>query len=190
MSEALEWLKLNHVDYFDIEISYDNLKAYPEDEPPVLIDYCSSTSNKNPEATAVNDMEEEAGTEIGKCPFIVHGLIGEEYSTKSLKALKAIALKHITDNKSVLAIGHKNEPESIYRNPQLFPQMLPWLFPYGLGGIRNTREKNHISDMAHKQHLLMYYEKDFNLIHIFLLLHLSWTNQRKYNSRISFGWEV
>ena len=29
-----------------------------------LIDYHSSTSNKNPEATAVNDMEEEAGTEI------------------------------------------------------------------------------------------------------------------------------
>jgi hypothetical protein len=83
-------------------------------------------------------MEEEAGTETGKCPFIVHGLTGEEYSTKSLKALKAIALKHITDNGSVLAIGHKKEPESIYRNPQLFPQMLPWLFPYGLGGIGNT----------------------------------------------------
>ena len=77
--------------------------------------------------------------------FIVHGLTGEEYSTKSLKALKAIALKHITDNGSVLAIGHKKEPESIYRNPQLFLQMLPCLFPYGLGGIGNTQPKNHIS---------------------------------------------
>ena len=163
VSEALEWLKLNHIDYFDIEISYDNLKAYPEDAPPVLVDYRSSTSNKNPEAIAVNDMEDEAGTEIGKCPFIVHGLTGEEYSTKSLKALKAIALKHITDNGSVLAIGHKKEPESIYRNPQLFPQMLPWLFPYGLGGIGNTQQKNHISDIAHKQHLLMYYDKRFQL---------------------------
>ena len=163
VSEALEWLKLNHIDYFDIEISYDNLKAYPEDAPPVLVDYRSSTSNKNPEAIAVNDMEDEAGTEIGKCPFIVHGLTGEEYSTKSLKALKAIALKHITDNGSVLAIGHKKEPESIYRNPQLFPQMLPWLFPYGLGGIGNTQQKNHISDIAHKRHLLMYYDKRFQL---------------------------
>ena len=163
VSEALEWLKLNHIDYFDIEISYDNLKAYPEDAPPVLVDYCSSTSNKNPEATAVNDMEEEAGTETGKCPFIVHGLTGEEYTTKSLKALKAIALKHITDYGSVLAIGHKKEPESIYRNPQLFPQMLPWLFPYGLGGIGNTRQKIHTSDIAHKQHLLMYYDKRFQL---------------------------
>ena len=49
VSEALEWLKLNHIDYFDIEISHDNLKAYPEDAPPVLVDYCSSTSNKRPE---------------------------------------------------------------------------------------------------------------------------------------------
>ena len=73
--------------------------------------------------------------------FIVHGLTGEEYSTKILNALKEIALKHITDNGSVLAIGHKNEPESIYRNPQLLPQMLPWLFPYGLGFIGNTQQK-------------------------------------------------
>jgi hypothetical protein len=45
-------------------------------------------------------MEEESGIKTGKCPFIVHGLTREEYSTKSLKALKAIALKHITDNGS------------------------------------------------------------------------------------------
>ena len=35
----------------------------------------------------------------------------------------------------ILAIGHAEIPESIYGNPQLFPSMLPWLFPYGLGGI-------------------------------------------------------
>ena len=122
VSEALEWLKLNHIDYFDIEISYDNLKAYPEDAPPVLVDYRSSTSNKNPEATAVNDMEEEAGTETGKCPFIVHGLTGEEYSTKSLKALKAIALKHITDNGSVLAIGYKRNQNQSTEILNYFPK--------------------------------------------------------------------
>ena len=55
-----------------------------------------SSSNKDPESTAVNDMEEETGTETGQCPFVVHGLTGEEYSTKSLKALKAIALQHLT----------------------------------------------------------------------------------------------
>ncbi len=163
VAAALEWLKLNHQDYFDLEISYENLKAYPENMPPVVIDYKESTSNKDPESTAVNDMEDETGTENGPCPFVVHGLTGEEYSTKDLKALKAIALKHLTDNKKIMAVGHQKNPESIYNNPQLFPQMMPWLFPYGLGGIGNKLQKGHISDMAHKRHLLMYYDKRFQL---------------------------
>jgi hypothetical protein len=163
VAAALEWLKLNHQDYFDLEISYENLKAYPEDMPPVVVDYKESISNKDPESTAVNDMEDETGTENGPCPFVVHGLTGEEYSSKSLKALKAIALKHLTDNKKIMAVGHQKNPESIYNNPQLFPQMMPWLFPYGLGGIGNKLQKGHISDKAYKKHLLMYYDKRFQL---------------------------
>lgn len=39
--------------------------------------------------------------------------------------------------------------------------MLPWLFPYGLGGIGNPHIQGRISDLAHKKHLLMYYDKRF-----------------------------
>ena len=39
VAKALEWLKLNHIDYSDLEISYKNLESYPEDSPPVVIDY-------------------------------------------------------------------------------------------------------------------------------------------------------
>lgn len=39
VAAALEWLKLNHSDYYDLEISYKNLDDYPEDVPPVVIDY-------------------------------------------------------------------------------------------------------------------------------------------------------
>ena len=66
-----------------MEISYKNLEKYPEDMPPIVIDYKESIFNKDPESIAVNDMEDA-------CPFIVHSLTGEEYSTKGLKALKAI----------------------------------------------------------------------------------------------------
>ena len=118
-------------------------------------------TNKNPESTAVHDNEAEAGTETGQCPFVVHGLTGEEYSEKSLKAIKAIALKHLTSGQKVLAIGHSKIPQSIYDNAQLFPQMMPWLFPYGLGGIGNSMIKGRLSDIAHKRHLLMYYDKHF-----------------------------
>ena len=163
VSAALEWLKLNHSDYYDLEISYRNLNEYPEDSPPVIVDYHESATNKNPESTAINDMDVEDGTESGPCPFVVHGLTGEEFSTKSLKAIKAIALQHLTSSGKILAIGHEKEPQSIYHNPQLFPQMMPWLFPYGLGGIGNSLQQGKLSDIAHKRHLLMYHDKRFQM---------------------------
>jgi hypothetical protein len=159
--DALEWLKLNHADYYDLEISQRNLDEYPEDVPYVAFDYRQSFTNKDPESTAVYDNEVEEGTETGKCPFVVHGLTGEEYSTKSVKALKTIALRHLMSNQKILAIGHHEEIESIYENPQLFPQMMPWLFSYGLGGIGNVFQLGKTSGIAHKRHLLMYHDKRF-----------------------------
>ncbi|KAI0747735.1 hypothetical protein C8Q80DRAFT_1058629, partial [Daedaleopsis nitida] len=77
VKEALEWLKLNHSDYADLDISYTNLNEYSEDEPPVIFNYTQSMeSNKDPEATAVNDTEEDEGIEEEDCPFVVHGLTG------------------------------------------------------------------------------------------------------------------
>ena len=56
---ALEWLKLNHCDYYDLEISQRNLDQYSEDDPPVVVNYQQSFTNKNPESTAVNDIDDE-----------------------------------------------------------------------------------------------------------------------------------
>src|SRR5882762_7938415 len=170
VSRALHWLKLNHIDYYDCEISESNLASYPEDGPPVVVDYHLSSSNKNPESTSVHDMEEGDGTAEGPCPFIVHGLTGEEFSTKTMKTIKVIALQHLTSERKILAIGHSETPESIYGNPQLFPSMLPWLFPYGLGGIGQTEHKYKLSSMMHKRHLLMYYDKRFQKDPHFLLI--------------------
>jgi len=158
---ALDWLKLNHIDYYDLEISQKNLDAYPEDTPPVVVDYCKSFENKDPESTATYDNEIEEGTDSGECPFVVHGITGDEYSNMSTKALKAIALKHLTSNRKILAVGHKAQAENTYNNPQLFPQMMPWLFPYGFGGIGNKLQQGRISDIAHKRYLLMYHDKRF-----------------------------
>ena len=162
VSNALEWLKLNHCDYYDLEISQRNLDAYPEGGPPVIVEYLSSVHNKALEATSVHDNEEEAGTSSGSCPFAVHGITGEEYSTKTLKALKAIAVGHLMKDGKILAVGHASQPQSLYNNPQLYPQMMPWLFPYGLGGIGNQYQRNsHISDLMYKRHLLLYHDKRF-----------------------------
>ena len=161
VSRALEWLKCNHIDYADLEISYKNLASYPEDMPPVVINYRHSVTNKIPEATSVHDMELKNGTTEGICPFTVHTLTSEEYDTMNSETLKAIAAKHLDDGGKVLAIGHSKEPQSIWKNPKLYPQMFPWLFPYGLGGIGHERQKHRLSDEEHKRHLLMYHDKCF-----------------------------
>jgi hypothetical protein len=154
-ARALEWLKLNHSDYSDLEISYTNLAQYPEDDLPVSVEYKPSTMNKFPENTSSVDDEAEDGTEHGDCPFVVHGLTGESLDTMTSNRLKAIALTHLNKGGKMLAVGHSSKLESMYNNPQYFPQMFPWLFPYGLGGIGSSE----LSEAAHKRFLLMYHDK-------------------------------
>jgi hypothetical protein len=155
--QALEWLKLNHTDYTDLEIAYDELERYPENSPPVSVEYQHSETTKIEEGTSKFDNDDGHGVYEGECPFIVHGLSGADYDTKTLNTLKGIALRHWNDRGGALAVSHGSTPLSIYNNPNLYPQIFPWLFPYGLGGIGSTR----LSDKAHKQHLLMYHDKRF-----------------------------
>ena len=55
VGKALEWLKLNHVNYKDLEISYENLERYSENTPPVSVESCHEDSNKVPEGTSTFD---------------------------------------------------------------------------------------------------------------------------------------
>ena len=157
VAQALEWLKLNHSDYADLEIAYDELDRYPEDSPPVSVHYQHSLTNKVAEGTSVFDDALDDGVDQGECPFVVHGLMGEHLETKSVTALKGIALRHWNNHGGALAISHDDSPQSIYNNPNLYPQIFPWLFPYGLGGIGATK----LSEKLHKRRLLMYHDKRF-----------------------------
>ena len=161
ISVALEWLKLNHSDYADVQISQENLKLYPEEGPPVTIDYQSSIINKHKEETSVFDMEEEEGVQDGECSFVVHGIMGENYSTLSKDATRALALQHLINDKNIAFVGHGSKPESMFNNSQLFPSMMPWLFPYGLGGIGNSKIMGRMSSISQKKYLLMYHDKRF-----------------------------
>ena len=93
----------------------------------------------------------------GDCVFTVHRLTGETLQTMVPNALKALALQHLNSNGKMLAVGHNSTLQSMWNNTQLYPQMFPWLFPYGLGGIGASS----ISDKEQKRHLLMYHDKCF-----------------------------
>ena len=164
VKEALEWLKLNHVDYADLQISLDNLSDYPLEGVPVNIEYSKSdpdSGNKIVSAMSVYDDEFEDGTTDGPCPFTVHGLTGPEFENMSIDRLKARALQHLAENGSTLGISHDSKPQSMYDNPQVYPQMFPWLFPYGFGGIGQKCHFGKISEATQKSNLLMYHDKRF-----------------------------
>src|SRR5208282_2820914 len=109
-----------------MEISSKNLDEYDENSSPVSIEYRESNANKVVEGTSVFDTEIEDGTEGGECSFLVHGLTGEALDTMTTNAIKAIALCHLNNGGKMLAVSHSDKFESIWNNPQLYPQMFPW----------------------------------------------------------------
>ena len=84
---------------------------------------------------SLDDAEDEIGTETGPCSFSVQGLVGEEFTSMSLEAMKASALNHLMKDEKIMFVGHADQPESLFQNERLFPSLLPWLFPYGKDAI-------------------------------------------------------
>ncbi|KAK0433186.1 hypothetical protein EV421DRAFT_1679577, partial [Armillaria borealis] len=104
--DALCWLRLNHCDYSDVELSDTNMSTYVDGKAPVAVVYKDREGNKVPEGTSVFDNDDADGTTEGPCPVIVHGLVGEFLETKSLSEQKMMATRHFKANCGVLAVGH------------------------------------------------------------------------------------
>ncbi|KAI0039581.1 hypothetical protein FA95DRAFT_1503947, partial [Auriscalpium vulgare] len=77
VASALEWLKCNHIDYRDLEISYTNLAEYEEEGVPIVTEYKLSTDGGTGENKSVN-IDDDVATTDGACPFTVHALTGKE----------------------------------------------------------------------------------------------------------------
>jgi hypothetical protein len=172
---ALTWLKLNNSLYNDIEIDMDALATYPEDSPPVGVEYRESYTNKSAESVAQNDDGADDGTESGPCPFVLHGLTGPELKTLTVKEQIAKALNHLDRHGAVLSVGHGAEPISIFNSPELYPGAFPWLFPYGKGGVGNGC----VPEERHIRHLLMYHDKRFQKDPTFCFMAFSHSQVKK-----------
>jgi hypothetical protein len=117
VKDALKWLKLNHTDYEDLQISLENLNNYPLVGVSVNIEYSKSDPdcrNRISAAMSVYDNEFKDGTTDGPCPFTVHGLTRPEFKSMSMDRLKARALQHLSENGSTLGISHDSKPQSMY----------------------------------------------------------------------------
>ncbi|KAF7974567.1 hypothetical protein HWV62_11934 [Athelia sp. TMB] len=177
VANVLEWLKLNNEHYADLNISYANLAEYPENGCPFVYDFFKKDDVRDIEALPANDQGEEDGTSDGQCPFVVHGLMESDLSpdsgNKDWKQLKADAVKHLTSGGHVMAVGHDNIAQSTYDNPGLYPQMFPWLFPYGKGGLDQPHHEKIISNATRKRWMLMYHDKRFQKDSFFPLIVLN-----------------
>ncbi|KAJ3557162.1 hypothetical protein NM688_g1617 [Phlebia brevispora] len=167
---ALTWLKDNNSQYNDVQLSYENLMTYPEDIPPVAVLYRHQDHPEVSPGQAVNDNELDKGCTEGPCLFAVQGMTINEYADMSLMDRKNLALERLRLGKGVLAYGSAPRPESIYHNPQLYPGLFPWLFPYGLGGFENERQIRHLPKKTHIKYLLTYYDRRFQTDEYFVFL--------------------
>ncbi|KAF5328907.1 hypothetical protein D9611_014251 [Ephemerocybe angulata] len=167
VGRALEWLKLNHADYTDLQIDHITLNSYPVSGPIVRWVHRPEAAEASVNVAATSMHETDAveepveSDEGGKCPFVVSGLIGSHLETMSTAARKAAAVHHLSTGGSALAVGQADAPESKYHNPQLYPQLYPWLFPYGAGGLGNPRLMGLVAESTQKTWLLMYHDKRF-----------------------------
>ncbi len=170
VQEALEWLKLNHIDYENMFISHENLSQYPVNGAPVPVIILKPEdihTNKHPESTSVNDTEKEEGVSEGSYVAVVHGLTEDGAPIKTWSELAGDALSHLQTGEKLLVLGHTDTPESLFKNPTLYSSAFPWLFPYGLGSIDNNNRTTKISAKLHKGHLLMYHDKRFQMDRLF-----------------------
>ncbi|KIJ40063.1 hypothetical protein M422DRAFT_174332, partial [Sphaerobolus stellatus SS14] len=160
VTAALNWLKLNHSDYTNIEISEENAQSYEDGEPPVTIEYHKRNTNKHPIAVGMDDVEgDELGTSSDDCPFIVHGLTSDNIDIHDRDKLIAQAIEHMETGGKSLGIGTSSKLASLYNNLQLYPKAFPWLFPYGLGGIGNEHGFVKVPETHRKRQLLLYHDK-------------------------------
>ncbi|PPQ75316.1 hypothetical protein CVT24_006993, partial [Panaeolus cyanescens] len=164
IKEALEWLILNHKDYASVQIDHNELEKYDEEGIPVAVIHKNmdvSEGNVLATAKSVFDNEDEIGSETGPCPYTVHGLTAEKFSTMTSTQRKGAALQHLAKGGHFLAVGHDPKPQSMYNNPALYPLMFPWLFPYGFGAVGQQSHESLISYDTHLRWLLMYHDKRF-----------------------------
>ncbi|THU79854.1 hypothetical protein K435DRAFT_874995 [Dendrothele bispora CBS 962.96] len=94
-------MPLNHSNYFLADASqptvYVILFYMKTDEEEII---------KDPLTMSDHDTEETEGTNSGPCPFLVHGLTGEEYKDADVNTLKAFALYHLHTGGKTLACSH------------------------------------------------------------------------------------
>ncbi|KAJ3557014.1 hypothetical protein NM688_g1702 [Phlebia brevispora] len=167
---ALQWLKNNHCDYVDLDISIENLNMYPEHRPPVDWYYERSDGQMSATSLAVNESSGDRGDAEGPCNLYVHGVCPMEVAKMSYKTRQLVCARHLKQGGRIIGYGHSSEPESMFRNPKLLPGLYPWLFPYGLGRLGNPFASVGVPRRTHIRWFMNYHDRRFQVDETFPFL--------------------
>lgn len=184
-SRALEWLLVNSDCYESVGFSHSNLLQYPEDQPFVGVVYRHQETTQSGANTACYNSDPVTGSEKGQCAFIVHSVNGEELVNMPYEAKVAHAIRYFEDGGQALGFGHDSRPESIYHNPELYPGLFPWLYPFGKGGFGNSSIDTQLSHIGHVRANLLYHDRRFQTDRCFPFIVF---NQRQIRSSAQGGY--
>lgn len=163
--DALKWLVANHRDYKDVEISLDRLREYEANpmNPPVTVSERVTTEEGNIEYHNLPTYgdDNDLGSVDGPCPLTVAGLVGDDLSEMSKEEKIAIAIKHFNDKRAFILYGRSADPARIYRHPEYYAGMFPWLYPNGYGTFDNELQKPTVARKTHVKAALMYHDRRF-----------------------------
>lgn len=189
--ELLTWLKANNPFYKDVEISLQNLDALlPDDDAAVPIGislrHIASEARDAEASTYVPTEAPAEGLETRDVPVASHGVIAQSIEGMSIQEITLRAIKHFKTGGGAYTIPHSKKPVSEYDNPGLFPCMFPHLFPYGIGGMEDSRRRRKISLQAHVKHLLNLSDTRFQMDPSFAFVAMNILQRRKTSQAARF----
>ena len=91
----------------------------------------------------------------------MHGICADDVEDISYDTRALSILEHLKNGGHVLGYGHTEKADTIFHNPRMFPSMMPWLFPYGLGGLENELASVVVPRRTQLKHLMNYHDRRF-----------------------------
>ncbi|KAJ6516521.1 hypothetical protein DFH09DRAFT_1247240 [Mycena vulgaris] len=165
--KALDWLKIHNHLYRDVLIDRAVLRDHDDNEllpfhiqhiiPSAGIDattsdYVPGSSLPSDSATTLdlNDILRPPVSETAFQSVVVADVDGNAPA----HILRSAALKHLKKpGSNYVEIPHDRNPVNEFNNPALFPMIYPTLFPYGMGGLEDSRRRSPLSFKRHIKHL-------------------------------------
>ena len=177
---ALLWLKRHNRLYKDIEI--DEAVLHQLEADPVLPFHVEHVVNSHAtdvstagydnstfsSTTSVPDPSDAPSDPAPEIPF-ASVVITDVDNIVSSSQLAAAAIRHLRKKGGAfLQIPHDPQPANEFFNPDLFPMLYPTLFPYGIGGFKDSNRRVKISMCRHVTHLFRLHDRHFQEHYSFL----------------------